>query len=318
MFGNDIFLCAKIDDTQSLLEVIDKIDPNTCDDTKESLLHYTVKFNSLEFARLLLMHNANPDLKNANGDTPLMIACKMGKENFIKLLIKFNSNTNEKNNFGETALHMALLNGNIEIIKLLVNEKTNLALLTDSNRSLAHYAVKSGKISILKYIIERTNSSINEIDGLGNTLLHYACQINNFDIVEFLVNMGACVHIRNKQGETPLFLAVRYSTLNIVDYLIQEGAIVDIKNMFDETVLDVASDDVKEYIDSLKYNLDYQRYSIDYPLHLAVIQNDYVYANKLIKLNSKLNKKDSFGHTALDYATYMNDEKMIRLLTNKK
>ena len=34
------------------------------------------------------MHNANPDLKNANGDTPLMIACKMGKENFIKLLIK--------------------------------------------------------------------------------------------------------------------------------------------------------------------------------------------------------------------------------------
>ena len=318
MFGNDIFLCAKIDDTQSLLEVIDKIDPNTCDDTKESLLHYTVKFNSLEFARLLLMHNANPDLKNANGDTPLMIACKMGKENFIKLLIKFNSNTNEKNNFGETALHMALLNGNIEIIKLLVNEKTNLALLTDSNRSLAHYAVKSGKISVLKYIIERTNSSINEIDGLGNTLLHYACQINNFDIVEFLVNMGACVHIRNKQGETPLFLAVRYSTLNIVDYLIQEGAIVDIKNMFDETVLDVASDDVKEYIDSLKYNLDYQRYSIDYPLHLAVIQNDYVYANKLIKLNSKLNKKDSFGHTALDYATCMNDEKMIRLLTNKK
>ena len=290
MFGNDIFLCAKIDDTQSLIETIDKIDVNIKDDDNESLLHYAVKFNSLEFARLLLMHSANADLKNNNGDTPLMLACKMGKDSFIKLLIKFNANINEKNNFGETALHMALLNGNMDIIKLLISEKTDLTQLTESNRSIAHYAVKSGKISILKYIIEKTNSNINEVDGLGNTLLHYACQINNFDIVDFLVSMGACVHIRNKQGETPLFFAVRYSTLNIVDYLIQEGAIADIKNMFDESVLDVASEDIKEYIDSLKYSLDYQRYFITYPLHVAVIQSDYAYADKLIKLSAKPNK----------------------------
>lgn len=318
MFGNDIFLCAKIDDTQSLLEVIDQIDLNITDSTKESLLHYTVRFNSIDFARLLLMHKANPNIKNANGDTPLMLACKMGKENFIKLFIKFNANIDEKNNFGETSLHMALLNGNIDIIKVLVNEKTNLSLLTDSNRSISHYAVKSGKISVLKFIMEKTNSSVNETDGLGNTLLHYACQINNFEIVEYLMSLGASVHIRNKQGETPLFIAVRYSTLNIIDYLIQEGAIADIKNLFDETVLDVCNEDSKEYIESLKYNLDYQKYITNYPLHLAVIQNDYVYANKLLKINSKINKKDSFGHTPLDYAVSMNDDKMIRLLTNKK
>ena len=136
MFGNDIFLCAKIDDTQSLLEVIDQMDLNITDDENESLLHYTVRFNSIDFARLLLMHKANPDIKNSNGDTPLMLACKMGKENFIKLLIKFNANADEKNNFGETALHMALLNGNIDIIKVLINEKTSLDLLTESNRSI--------------------------------------------------------------------------------------------------------------------------------------------------------------------------------------
>ena len=88
--------------------------------------------------------------------------------------------------------------------------------------------------------------------------------------------------------------------------------------MFNETVVDVARDDIKDYIESLKYNLDYQRYFAEHPLHIAVIQCDYVYANKLIKLNSKTNKKDIFGHTALDYAFAMNDEKMIKLLTNKK
>ena len=170
MFGNDIFLCAKIDDTQSLLEEIDTIDLNIADEAKESLLHYAVRFNSIDFARLLLMHKANPNIKNANGDTPLMLACKMGKENFIKLLLKFNADINERNNFGETSIHMALLNGNIDIIRVLINEKTNLSLLTDSNRSIVHYAVKSGKISVLKYIIEKTNSSVNETDGLGNSV----------------------------------------------------------------------------------------------------------------------------------------------------
>lgn len=318
MLGNDIFLCAKIDDTQSLIEVIDKIDKNSKDEAGDSLLHYAVKFNSLEFARLLLMHDANPNIKNSNGDTPLMIACKMGIESFIKLFLKFNANLEEKNNYGETALHMALLNGNIDIIKLLITEKTNLAGLTDSNRSIAHYAVKSGKISVLKFIIEKCNSNVNEIDGLGNTLLHYACQVSNFDIVEYLIKLGACLHIRNRQGETPLFVAVRYATLNIVDYLIQEGALANIENLFNETVYDVANEDAKDYIDSLKYNLDYQRYIDSYPLHVAVIQGDYVYVNKLLKINPKGMKKDSFGHTPLDYASSMQDEKMVKLLTNKK
>ena len=318
MFGNDIFLCAKIDDTQSLIESIDKLDPNLKDESNESRLHYTVKFNSLEFARLLLMHNANINIKNNNGDTPLMIACKMGKENFIKLFIKFNASFNEKNNYGETALHMALLNGNIDIIRLLVNEKGDLIFLTDSNKSIAHYAVRSGKINVVKYVVEKSNSSVNEVDGLGNTLLHYACQVNNFEIVDYLLKLGASLHIRNKQGETPLFFAARYSTLNIVDYLIQEGAIADVSNMFDETVLDCAREDVKDYIESLKYNIDYQRYFQTYPLHVAVIQQDYVYVNKLLKLNGKINKKDSFGHSALDYAVDMQDDKMIKLLTNKK
>ena len=317
MFGNDIFLCAKIGDTQSLLEVIDEIDPNLADEANESLLHYTVKFNSLEFARLLLMHQANPNIKNNNGDTPLMLACKMGKDSFIKLLIRFGANLDEKNEFGESALHMALLNGNIDIIKLLINERTNLDELTKSNRTIAHYAVKSGKINVLKFVLEKTNLSINEVDGLGNTLLHYACQVSNFDMVTYLIKLGASLHIRNNQGETALFTAVRYSTLNIIDFLIQEGAIADLSNMFNETVYDIARDDIKDYIDSLKFNLDYQRYFTEFPLHVAVLQSDYTYADKLLKLNVKPNKKDHFNHSALDYAMQIKDEKMIKILTNK-
>ena len=62
--------------------------------------------------------------------------------------------------------------------------------------------------------------------------------------------------------------------------------------------------------------MDYQKYFLDYPLHVAVIQSDYAYADKLIKLSVKPNKKDVYGHSALDYAINMNDEKMVKTFKN--
>lgn len=318
MFSNDIFLCAKIDDTQGLLEVIEDIDPNQTDDKGESLLHYTVKFNSLEFARLLLAHKANPNIKNQKGDTPLMLACKMGKEAFIKLLLRYEANVNDYNKYGESALHMAILNGNLDIIKLLITEKTNLKALAENTKSISHYAVKSGKIQVLKFIIEKCNNNINEKDDLGNSMLHYACEINNYDIVEYLIKMNASVHVRNQQGETPLFSAVRYSSLNIVDYLIASGAVANVSNIFSETVSQVSREDIKQYIDSLEYNIEYTKRLNDYPLHIAVITLNYSEVSRLIIQGYKYNKKDSYGRTPQDYALDINDEKILKILNTKR
>lgn len=318
MFSNDIFLCAKIDDTQSLLEVIIDLDPNQCDEENESLLHYTVKFNSLEFARILLSHNANPNIQNSNGDTPLMIACKMGKLDFIRLLLRFDADINKTNNYGETALHMAMLNGNLDIIKLLINEKSNTKAITESHKSIAHYAVKSGRLAVLRYIVEKCDSDINERDGLGNTLLHYAASINNFDIIQYLLKMNASLHIRNNQGETPLFEAVRYSSLNVVDYLIMSGAIASVVNIFDESVKDAARDDIKQYLDSLDFNYEYNNRINSYPLHIAVLKLDYLDAKKYIEFGHKNNKRDNYGKTPIEYAMDMKDDKMLKILCSKK
>lgn len=318
LFNKDFFLCAKIDDTETILESIDTINVNMTDEDNESLLHYTVKFNCFEVARILLSHNANVDIKNSNGDTPLMLACKMGLDNFIKLFLRYNANIDEKNSFGETSLQMAILNGNIDIIKFLINEKANIKTLTYSNRGIAHYAVKSGKLDVLKYIVDKCNCDVNCIDGAGNSLLHYAVNINNYEIVDFLIKRNACIHIRNIQYETPLFFAVQKSSISIIDYLIDLGAVIDIVNLFDESLLDVAREDVRQYIESLKYNISFQDRYNKYPLHFAVLMDDADQVSFLLENGQKANKKDAYGKTAIDYAVESKNTRIMRLFGIKK
>lgn len=318
MFDKDYFLCAKINDTETILESIEKINVNMTDSDNESLLHYTVKFDCIEVSRILLSHNANVDIKNSNGDTPLMLASKMGKENFIKLFLRFNANINNKNDFGETPMHMSILNGNMDIIKFFINEKADTKALTYSNRNIAHYAVKSGKLDVLKYIVDKINFDVNCMDGSGNTLLHYAIYINNYEMVDFLIKRNACIHIRNIQNETPLFIAVQKSSISIIDYLIDLGAIIDIVNLFEENLLDVAREDARQYIESFKYNISFQERYNNYPLHLAVLKDDPDEVMKLLEEGKKTNKKDSYGKIPIDYAIEMNNKKIIRLLSTKK
>ncbi|KAI5456164.1 ankyrin repeat-containing domain protein [Mariannaea sp. PMI_226] len=46
--------------------------------------------------------------KNANGDTPLLVACRLGRMNYVRILIKANANLLARNLKGENILHAAL------------------------------------------------------------------------------------------------------------------------------------------------------------------------------------------------------------------
>ncbi|KAK5990707.1 hypothetical protein PT974_08976 [Cladobotryum mycophilum] len=49
--------------------------------------------------------------KTSQGDTPLMIACKLGRPQYVKLLIDGNANQSTRNHKGESILHAALMSG---------------------------------------------------------------------------------------------------------------------------------------------------------------------------------------------------------------
>lgn len=62
-------------------------------------------------------------------------------------------------------------------------------------------------------------TDINGTDEEGNTALHSAAQMNDVELVKFLLYMGANSELKNMNGDTPLHLAIKNDALNCVEVL---------------------------------------------------------------------------------------------------
>ena len=62
------------------------------------------------------------------------------------------------------------------------------------------------------------------------TFLHNAIRDGNTEIVDFLLNSGANIEIRNFLDMTPLFFAARFNQFEIAKLLLAKGARVDVKS----------------------------------------------------------------------------------------
>ncbi|WP_264686539.1 ankyrin repeat domain-containing protein [Wolbachia endosymbiont (group B) of Rhopobota naevana] len=115
------------------------------------------------------------------------------------------------------------------------------------NWTTLNHAVYNGNVklseSIFKSFLEK-KGDINALTSCNNdnwALLHYAVHYGNLDMVSFLVDKGANVEIRSKEGKTPLYLAVEEAKQNIINLLLDRGADIEAKNNDGKTPLYLAA-----------------------------------------------------------------------------
>ncbi|MCP3965815.1 MAG: ankyrin repeat domain-containing protein [Lentisphaerae bacterium] len=92
-------------------------------------LHTTAKLGTMDMLNQLIYYDANPRYTDANGDTPLHIACRFGNYRFIEKLAcgRFDTRTcsyyfnvlNVKNKNGKTALDIAQERDEGEAVEIL-------------------------------------------------------------------------------------------------------------------------------------------------------------------------------------------------------
>ena len=68
------------------------------------------------------------------------------------------------------------------------------------------------------------------LQASGNSPLHVACEMQDFDMVQMLVEKGADVSATDGRGLTVLHHQVTLQTPSIVTYLLHNGLSVDIKH----------------------------------------------------------------------------------------
>ena len=147
--------------------------------------------DNIDGIKVLLKHNALPNIKNIYGCTPLHLASELES---YQLLLDANADPNVLDSQEETPLDVAVRMANddetTDIVKLLLQHGANPFLINNKGRTLLHLSAASGHGESASLFLEK-KLDINSVDKKGNTALHLAAKTEGGHCLEVLLDNDA-------------------------------------------------------------------------------------------------------------------------------
>ena len=140
----NIFDAARNNDLMTIEACLSPHNIDTINSEGHTLLTLSISNGSGNVAKYLLVHGANPNLKDHAGNTALMGACFKGYDTMVSLLLYYGANINDINFNGANALFFAATFGHIGIAKLLLEKGINTAQKDQFEKTALDYAVIQG------------------------------------------------------------------------------------------------------------------------------------------------------------------------------
>jgi hypothetical protein len=103
-----------------------------------------------------------------------------------------------------------------------------------AQHTLLTYAIEYGYTQLTPYLIVTQPHLITKLNGYGETPLHLAVRKNNVPTIELLLTHGAAINAKNTQDYTPIFMA---STKGVMKFLLDHGADLSIKTKQGESLI---------------------------------------------------------------------------------
>jgi ankyrin repeat protein len=204
--------------------------------------HYHPDFNPVRTVSLLLAAGANPNESNMFGTTPLMAASSMGNYQIVRLLLEQKTAIDLRDTEGKTALMYAVIATIEELIDSLIHLRlvSSTVTLTDflTPEMLARLKpqFEPQKELCVNYLIEN-GSDIRIRDKKGISIQTNASRTGNLNVVKNLVGHGADPNEKSPRGITPLYAAAINGHTEIADFLLSEGVDIDVRLNDGETPL---------------------------------------------------------------------------------
>jgi len=132
---------------------------NFTDDKGDGALHIVVARRDDEWLGFMLGNKADPNAQNRAGDTPLILAARVGYLDGANLLLRTGAKVDLANRLGETPLIIAVQQRNAALVRQLLEaganpDKTDNA----SGRSARDYAKLDRRSTELTKLIETTKA----------------------------------------------------------------------------------------------------------------------------------------------------------------
>jgi ankyrin repeat protein len=123
---------------------------------------------------------------------------------------------------GETPLMKGIINGNYDIVKIYI-KYSNLSIINNQKQNIFHICAMNNNSSIINLFQNYAKSKmINEGDVFHNTPLKYSIVNNNLLSFKFLCySKDIDVNVQDKNGDTILHLCFKYNNYLFAKYLIE-------------------------------------------------------------------------------------------------
>ena len=249
---------TKEDSEAEIHDILTKKSAGFLNDDGQSALHLAAMQNEYMTGDVLRRGiDIDINIRNVDGETPLMCAVKLDKEEIVALLLKNNANVNLKaSDSGSTCLHIAAAKDKIGIIIQLLLERGADLEATDemgltpmcaaalngndvATQKLIEHGAKIG--NALQYAVTLANHAFMarllnpkgpdfeafydaSSYGLPNPLGQDTVSKRRVFLVRMLLDHGADIHARNDKGFTPLQIAAVTAQGTLVDMLLEQGA----------------------------------------------------------------------------------------------
>ncbi|MFO7845167.1 MAG: ankyrin repeat domain-containing protein [Balneolaceae bacterium] len=110
---------------------------------------------------VLLAEGADVDTLDKEGNTPLMLAAKIGNPRMIDIILAHNPEIDRRNNDGNTALMIASANGVLSIVEDLKNSGADGNLRNKDGLTPAQIALRNGHADISSYLNDAVDTVIS-------------------------------------------------------------------------------------------------------------------------------------------------------------
>lgn len=104
------------------------------------------------------------------------------------------------------------------------DEGPDLNYFDENNKSLLHYALESGDKELISLLL-KNGADANIRNFHGETPLHFLVALKNgSSLIEYLLNEGAYIDSQTHGGSTPLHFACKFGNREAVEILLRRGA----------------------------------------------------------------------------------------------
>ncbi|WP_039458752.1 ankyrin repeat domain-containing protein [Candidatus Jidaibacter acanthamoebae] len=316
---------------------------------KESLLLNAVSNGKIEEVKALIncvREQGSPidlNVRDENGNSPLMIAIYLGYKDIVDLLICARVDKNASNEDGDTALIIAVRGGHKKIAEFLITTGADKNASNKDGDTALITALRNEHKSIAQSLIYNSRADINMSNKDGDTALMISARKAYGNMVQVLIENEADVNLVNKKGETALMIAeerkyydiairlkqakinqelifaVKSNDYNAVNALIK-GADVNTKDKEGNSILVLAADKGYEDIvqtlihNGANVNLTYDDWDVDSALILAAGNGHESIVQMLIKHGANVNEQGLHSETALMRAARNGYKNIVQIL----